>query len=188
MNVILIVGPSGSGKDTLLRSAKKHFGPTDKLSFVRRYITRPPSKDEDNFYLDQEGFLTLKECQFFVSTWQAHNNYYGIARHALTSDKKHYGLLCSISRRAVTDFEEKFANTTTIHVSAREDILLERLKERGRENREDIEKRLHRATRKVEARELITFDNSDPLDKTIPSFLSLLDELANKRTLPVDIK
>lgn len=177
MKVILVVGPSGSGKDTLLRNARGHFCKTRDLGFIRRYITRPPDRNEDNFYIDPKGFLTLKECRFFLSTWQAHGNYYGISNHSMKSGNNYIPLLCSISRDAIVDFEKEFPNTTTIHITAAKDILRQRLQKRGRENPEEIENRLKRATRPVVARNLITFDNSTQLGESITNFISLLSEL-----------
>lgn len=177
MKVLLLVGPSGSGKDTLLRSAKNHFGQNGRLGFVRRYITRPPDDNEDNFYVDAKGFLILKKSDFFISTWQAHQNHYGISRHAINGNSGHQSLLCSISRDAISDFETTFAHTTTIHVTASMDALRQRLRMRGREQASEIEKRLERAAKPVRAKDLITFDNSSDLQRSITNFIALLENL-----------
>lgn len=177
MQIILLVGPSGSGKDTLLRSAKKHFGINGNLGFVRRYITRPPDLDEDNYYIDTEGFLTLRDSRFFISSWQAHNNFYGISHHSMTGQNGHTTLLCSISRSAIVDFETRFKKTTTIHITASEDILRHRLQKRDREDRQDIEKRLGRANQMVVAKDLIRFDNSADKEQSVSNFISILSAL-----------
>jgi ribose 1,5-bisphosphokinase PhnN len=65
MKVILVVGPSGAGKDTLLRAAREHFAAVPSLGFARRYITRPPGVDEDNYYVDEVGFSLLENAAFF---------------------------------------------------------------------------------------------------------------------------
>jgi len=62
--IVLIVGASGVGKDTLLRNIKDKM----QANFIQRYITREPDKNESNFYLDKEAFLALKEKNYFISS------------------------------------------------------------------------------------------------------------------------
>lgn len=183
MRVVLVVGPSGSGKDSLLRGAREYFGETGSLGFVRRYITRPPDSNEDNYYIDPTGFALLKKLNFFISSWQAHGNHYGIPCHALGSTDSvdsHDLLLLSISRSAIVDFEQIHDTVTTIQIKVKEDVLRERLKGRGRENDQEIQKRLERAKQLVVARDLITFDNSIDLDRSRSNFNDLLEKLAPK--------
>jgi len=45
--IILIVGASGVGKDTLIKYARKKM--KKEINFVRRYITRKPDKNEKTF-------------------------------------------------------------------------------------------------------------------------------------------
>lgn len=185
MRVLLVVGPSGSGKDTLLRSAKEHFAGQDQPAFIRRYITRQPDNNEDNYYLDTRAFSLLGKAGFFLSTWQAHDNFYGIPDHAL-GDKDGPGIaICSISRSAVGDFERRFEHTTTILVTAREEVLRQRLERRGREDETAVQNRLSRARRPVVARDLIRFDNSVDLDRSIAMFIELLETLSNRVTSSV---
>ena len=64
MNIILVVGPSGSGKDTLLHSSRRYFAGIDTIAFARRYITRPPDENEDNYYIDAIAFEYLEKGGF----------------------------------------------------------------------------------------------------------------------------
>ena len=183
MKILLIVGPSGSGKDTLIRSARQYFIEAGQLGFVRRYITRPPDHHEDNFYVDESGFQLLDRARFFVATWQAHANMYGVPRSELM---RSHGLqrapvkLCSVSRTAVSDFEREFPDTTTIEVTADKSVLVARLSGRGRETAEAIGKRLARADLKTRARRLITFDNSGNLEESRSRFIRLLEQLTGE--------
>ena len=114
MNIILVVGPSGSGKDSLLRSARSALSGHGTFGFAKRYITRPPDGSEDNYYLDSRAFKVLEGCGFFLSTWQAHNNYYGIGAHILAENNGLETVVCSVSRSAIGDFESRCDQTTTI--------------------------------------------------------------------------
>lgn len=178
MNIILVVGPSGSGKDTLLRSARNSLLGKDSIAFARRYITRPPDENEDNYYIDTIGFAQLERSGFFLSTWQAHQNQYGIAEHMLSTHNSYSTIVCSISRSAISDFDHSYDNTLTIYVTAEKEILKQRLLKRGRESQADREKRLARAEKKVEANTLITFDNSRNLHESCARFTSLIQRYA----------
>jgi phosphonate metabolism protein PhnN/1,5-bisphosphokinase (PRPP-forming) len=184
MKIVLVVGPSGSGKDTLLRSARKYFAGKSFIAFARRYITRPPDENEDNYYVDTIGFDHLQRSGFFLSTWQAHQNYYGIAEHMVGEHHGYSTIVCSISRSAIKDFDSRYENTLTVHVTAEKDILKERLLKRGREKMTDIERRLARAEKKVEARNLLTFDNSHDLEKNCALFSSLLQHVDSRDEMP----
>jgi phosphonate metabolism protein PhnN/1,5-bisphosphokinase (PRPP-forming) len=176
MNIIAVVGPSGSGKDTLLRYAAGAFAQRQDIVLARRYITRPPDHNEDNYFIDPVGFSHLRKSGFFLSTWEAHCNYYGIARHSIDGSNGYSTIICSISRSAILDFE-KTCTTTTILVTARKDILRQRLLARSRESGKEIEQRLGLAAQKVRAKNLITFDNSGELDKSCAGFTALLKQL-----------
>lgn len=184
MNIILVVGPSGSGKDTLLRSARKYFAGNKNVAFARRYITRPPDENEDNYYVDAIGFYHLEKSGFFLSTWQAHRNYYGIAEHLVSGSNSYSTIVCSISRSAIEDFDSRYENTLTIHITAEKEILKERLLKRGRENIADIERRLARAEKEPEARHLMTFDNSCDLERSCARFSALLQQVGNTDKIP----
>ncbi|XPV68297.1 MAG: hypothetical protein ACNI25_13415 [Halarcobacter sp.] len=172
IKIVLIVGASGVGKDSLLKSIKNQAN----INFVKRYITREPDNNESNYYVDKEAFNLLKEKQFFVSTWQAHGNSYGIARF----DIKEGLNIISISRDAIKDFENQYEKVKTINITVPLDILKQRLENRARESQEQIEKRLNRTYEKLEATNLIKFDNSESLEFSSKKFLNLIERIENE--------
>ena len=175
MRLVLVVGPSGAGKDTLLRAARKEFASDSSRGFVRRYITRPPDANEDNYYVDAAGFEELERSAFFLSSWQAHDNRYGIPRSEV-EQRTCSQLIASISRTAIEDFQDHVIHI--VHVTARPDVLEERLRGRGREVSEQIHRRLRRQpVLSSSVGDVIDFDNSGALDESIRAFLSLLDDV-----------
>ena len=180
IKTVLIVGASGAGKDTLLRAASSHFADKPSFRFVRRYITRMPDDNEANYFVDAQAFSILSQSGFFVSHWQAHRNWYGIARHALDETPAGGLAIVSVSRSAIADFERSFHHVVTIEVKVCPEILRKRLKKRGRECEKDREKRLERAQQAVQAENLIPFDNSAEREATIPTFLELLGSLSTR--------
>jgi len=172
--IVLIIGPSGVGKDTLLKEARKSLN--GSFNFINRYITRKPCKSEDNFYLDEYAFEILKHNSFFISTWNAHRNYYGIAKKSIKNGIN----IISISRSKIKDFENLYDNVYTINITVSKENLKIRLENRARETDEEIKKRLNRNYPKIEAKNLIEFDNSEKLEVTSKRFLDLLRSIENE--------
>ncbi len=172
MRIVLVVGASGTGKDSLLRIGRQHFQHHPDIVFIRRYITRPPDGHEDNYYLDTTAFSCLQQQNFFLSHWQAHGNHYGIGHHQI---QDHALSICSVSRTVIKDIEKQFpGRVTVLEVTLPAEILRTRLHQRGREDEAGINKRLVRAEIHTTAGRLIRFDNSDPLESTGPKFTRLL--------------
>lgn len=169
VKIVLIVGASGVGKDTLLKAIQNVV----KANFITRYITRVPDNNESNYYIGKDDFEHLRKSDFFVSSWEAHGNIYGISQ---TSIKDGLNII-SISREAIKDFEEKFSDVTTIEIGIPKELLYLRLKNRGREDEEAILKRIQRSQKKIKAKNYIYFDNSKPLDESKEEFLELLRNL-----------
>jgi len=171
--IVLIVGPSGVGKDTLLKLAKKRLKDVDGFNFVKRYITRKPDKNEKNYYLRFAAFNILKESCYFVSHWKAHNNEYGIAKESI---KKGVNII-SISRGSIHDFENEYDSVTTIYVTIPKTLLLNRLRLRGRETEAEIMNRLKRTYDKVEAKSLVKFDNSSHIKTSVKNLVNIFKNI-----------
>lgn len=172
--IVLVVGPSGAGKDTLLRYAKKML--EDRVNFVQRYITRKADANEDNYYIDEYAFEILKNNGYFASYWSAHGNFYGISKRFIKNGLN----IISISRGKIKDFENIYDDVITLNITLPKDKLKQRLLGRKREPLEDIENRLNRSYEKIECKKLIEFDNSKDLEESKVEFLKLLRRIENE--------
>lgn len=143
--LILIVGPSGAGKDTLLNGARAALADQPAFHFVRRVITRPvASGDEVHEPVTEAAFLRRQEAGEFALSWRAHGLRYGIPSDI--TDKLAQGriVIANVSRAVVADAAKRFP-IAVIEVSAPADILARRLAARGREDAVDVARRLSRA-------------------------------------------
>ena len=78
--LILIVGPSGAGKDTLIELVKIACAGDPGVVFTRRKVTREASAFEDNDFVGPEEFEQQLKRGEFGMTWRAHGLSYGVPR------------------------------------------------------------------------------------------------------------
>ena len=69
--LVLVVGPSGAGKDTLLGLAQAALADDDDVVFVRRVVTREASAHENNVQVTPEAFRAAREDGAFAIDWDA---------------------------------------------------------------------------------------------------------------------
>lgn len=138
--LVLLIGPSGSGKDTVLDYAKKHLADYPQCVFVRRVITRPPGPGEDYESVSEETF----KQRMFALAWSAHGLHYGIPQDIETELARGKTVIANVSRAVVEAAREKY-NCLVIEITAPVEILAKRLAGRGRETQTEIIERLTRS-------------------------------------------
>lgn len=138
--IFAIVGPSGAGKDTLIRGA---LAARPDLRLVRRVITRPTEAGGEDFEgVTPEDFAHRKARGDFALTWEAHGLSYGIPRDQVAGPGD---VIFNGSRAALPAAIRVFPGLRVILVTAPDLILATRLAARGRETARDIRDRLSRA-------------------------------------------
>ena len=143
---IAVVGPSGAGKDTLLNYARQALADDEDVFFVRRVITRPTdAATEDHIAATPAEFEAAKSAGQFSLTWEAHGLEYGLPIEIDTRIRAGQTAVCNGSRAALGRLQSRYAHFVAINVTARRDVLADRLMARGRESRAEILKRLARS-------------------------------------------
>jgi ribose 1,5-bisphosphokinase len=138
--LVLVVGPSGAGKDTVLGLARLALDGDKRFRFVRRVITRPADAGgEDHEAVSEAAFAQLA----FALRWQAHGLHYGIPSDVIDDLARGIVVVANVSRAVIAAAAERFP-VRVIEVTAPPDILARRLAERGRETADDVAKRLAR--------------------------------------------
>ena len=180
---MLVVGPSGAGKDTLIAAAKRKFRDDPTIVFPRRVITRPESIGEDHIPISRRDFVRLEQDGAFVLSWQAHGLHYGVPRETIEDLEAGRIVVVNVSRDIVAEACVRWPRTHIVQVTVALDALKARLEARGREAADDITRRLARAKRKKQlpSQAIDSVDNSGHLPTTVRKFNALIAGYAAAR-------
>lgn len=181
--MIVVVGPSGAGKDTLMGYAARRLQGRDDVTFVRRVITRDgDAGGEDHEAVCEADFTRMAESGSFAVRWVAHGLHYGIPADTLQQIKQGKVVVANGSRTALSCFRSVFPEMLVINVTARPEVLAARLEARGRESREDILRRLQRSTPPLlEEYDVVTIDNSGTVEE---AGAAMIEALSSRLPLP----
>lgn len=130
--LVLVVGPSGAGKDTLLRLAQTAITPDDRIAFPRRTVTREASAAEDNLCVSRDEFQRTIVQGGFALHWEAHGHLYGVPRAIDDAIAAGHTVVANVSRTVVALARQTYAAVTVVMITAPADILAERLAARAR--------------------------------------------------------
>jgi len=143
--LILVVGPSGAGKDTLLGLAKAACAGDDNVVFPRRAVTREASPFEENEQLSLDAFRQARSQGDFAVHWEAHGHCYALSR-ALDDDiRAGRTVVANVSRAVVEAIRRAYADVVVISITAPPEILSQRLAARARSSDGRLADRLARA-------------------------------------------
>jgi ribose 1,5-bisphosphokinase len=142
--LVLVVGPSGAGKDTLIAHARVACRHDASVVFPRRVVTRPSSPFEDNRFLSEADFRQAADCGAFAFWWSAHGHSYGIPAAIDLDIEAGRTVVCNVSRTVVGDVRRRYAHVVVVLVTAPPDVLATRLAARDRASDGDFEARMSR--------------------------------------------
>ena len=183
-NLIYLMGPSGSGKDSLIEAAR-HSLAERGCEVMRRVITRSAeSVGEDAQGVSAQAFEALKEQGAFALHWQAHGLSYGITTQLDDCLRQGRHVLVNGSRAYLRQARERYPDLVAVMLCVNTEVLHERLLKRGRETLEQIRQRLQRNELFLDAMALLgddaieVLDNSASITVAVRGLLALIDDAA----------
>jgi ribose 1,5-bisphosphokinase len=142
--LVLVVGPSGAGKDTLLGLAKAACADDRNIVFARRIVTREASVFEDNEQVSLEAFRQALAQEAYAMHWEAHGHCYALPRAIDEDIRAGHTLIANVSRTVIGAARRAYAAVAVVSITAPPQVLAERLAMRARGSDGKIEQRLGR--------------------------------------------
>jgi ribose 1,5-bisphosphokinase len=140
--LVLVVGPSGAGKDTLIAGARAACADNPTVIFPRRVVTRHSTTDEEHDSISEETFRHAVASDTFSLWWEAHGHCYGLPRSLDAEIRNGRTVVCNVSRTILGFARRRYAAVTVVLVTAPLHVLTERLAGRGRTSDGQIQDRI----------------------------------------------
>ncbi len=157
VKLIVISGPSGVGKSTLLKRLFASY--SEKIGFSVSYTSRNPRNNEvdgvDYHFVTSDVFSSMISKNLFVEWAFVHGNYYGTAKDEVSKviDNGKYCIL-DIDVQGAMLVKESGVIAKYIFIAPESiDVLFKRLSSRGTETSESIQKRLKNAEKELTYKE-----------------------------------
>jgi ribose 1,5-bisphosphokinase len=132
---VAVIGPSGSGKDSIIESARAALEGDGGIVFPRRRITRPAGPGEDHLPVSESDFDDAAQRGEFALTWRAHGLAYGIPSHVTDIVASGGVVVANVSRAVLEQLPGLFPSIRVVRVTVSEEVRLARIVARGREDR-----------------------------------------------------
>jgi ribose 1,5-bisphosphokinase len=176
---VAVAGPSGAGKDTLIRYVQERLAGDRRFVFARRIVTRPADCAEDHDTVTELEFARMKADGAFLLSWSAHGLFYGLPGGLGFDLQDGRIVIANVSRAALADVRQRFPRHFVVYVTAEPEVLAARLNARAREDAAAQQARLARALSHAPGMNAdVTIDNSNDLDRSLLAFEHTLRNLA----------
>ena len=180
--LFLIVGNSGSGKDSIISGVIKEYPSNLKKVYApKRYITRSPSEFESNTSVTKNQFKELEEKGVFAFIWHIYELDYGIPKDFEELLEKGHPVIINVSRTVIEIARKMYKKTKVVFIEVPFEIILQRIRDRKRETKEFLKKRIERAKQNQKP-SLVDFivDNSGELSDAVYQLLEYIKKTMNQ--------
>ncbi len=174
--LIVVVGPSGAGKDMLIDGARKALFGDPRFHFPRREITRPEDAGgEDHLAVSWDMFHARSRAGEYALYWQAHDTGYGIPRSVEDYLGQGKTVVVNTSRTVIEPARDGYPGTAIILVTAPRELLARRISARGRESEAALEARLVRSERiMISGPDVLTIVNDGAPKEALNAFVAAI--------------
>lgn len=174
--LIYLMGPSGSGKDSLIEAARAQLAGAG-VEIARRVITRSAeATGEAAQGVTPERFEAMRAAGEFAMHWQANGLEYGIPKQVDVWLAQGRSVLVNGSRSYLPEARRRYPGLLAVRLEVDPEVLRARLIARGRETPQEIDQRLARSARLQGCPDpgVHALDNSGSLATAVSALFDLL--------------
>lgn len=179
---MLVVGPSGAGKDALIDAARARFAGSSNFEFPIRMITRAEAPGERHRAVGPERFEAEEAAGHYLLSWRSHGLAYAVPASARADLAAGRIVVVNVSRTVIATAESLVDNVIVLHVTASAETRAARILRRGREGSDALASRLERDVTITPRRSpVIEIANDGALDDAVACFTRVLLQIASGR-------
>jgi ribose 1,5-bisphosphokinase len=172
--LVLVVGPSGVGKDSVIEGVRARLGGEGGVLVARRMVTRPSGDGEDHDSCDPETFDALEKAGAFALSWRAHGLAYGIPIAVEDQRARGRDVIANVSRTVVEDARRRLPPVMVVEITAPPDVLAARIAARGRGSDRSAAERVGRSAGIPAVRPDLVVDNGGALEAAVERMAAAL--------------
>lgn len=178
--LVLVVGPSGAGKDSLLAAARQALASDPHYLFPSRDITRPADAGgEDHNAVTKAEFSMRRDAGDYALSWEANGHGYGVPISIHSALEGGQIVLCNVSRAVIDAARGRYPRMRVLWVTAPLMVLAQRIAGRGRETPDEVAARLSRASyAQPQGADVTIIDNSGSLEDSTAQFVGAIRAVA----------
>ena len=134
--MLVLVGPSASGKSAIVKYLTKNYGLVKFITCTTRAIRVGEVNDVDYHFLSQEEFFKLYDNDEFIETVYYNGNYYGTLKREASDNK-----VVILEPQGLNNFVAKIDSIFAVFLQTDDEVMKQRMIGRG-DNMLEINKRL----------------------------------------------
>jgi len=180
-NIYIISGPSGVGKDTVIKKLNEKL---QNIQIITTVTTRSIRKNEKNnidyIFVSESQFQKLINGNKLIEWSKVYDNYYGVPKDQIDNGiENKNNIIIKTDIQGVRKLKNKIKNATTIFIMPPDiKTLLKRLESRKTDSSDEIKKRTQIAEEEI--REHVKFDHTivnheNKLEKTISNLAEIIN-------------
>jgi guanylate kinase len=176
--LFVVSAPSGAGKSTLISAVRLLF---PAIRYSVSCATRAPRKGEtegaDYYFVTREEFDGMVHANKFLEWKEVHGNFYGTPAGPIQEAvSRNQQIILDIDVQGAADVFDRMPDAVGIFIMAPSvGILEQRLRARGTDSEETIQRRLKNAAREIEQAGLFRFKIvNDDLQRAVEEFAAII--------------